>query len=165
MHGSGVPALLAVHGKEWSEGEAVRGSREGCGEGSSSGAVGDLNRPELGSPWSGCRRGARAQASVPRGPGEEGEWSGRAAFAGEQRGQRSGAAMPCPGRGSRASWGQQGRGDEVAEEKGRGRCGVVLLAGQRSRGGPGGKLRDTAAKNTAACRAGRKSMMVLQKGP
>ena len=49
MRGSGVLALLAVHRKEWSEGEAVRGSREGCGEGSSMGAVGDLNRPELGS--------------------------------------------------------------------------------------------------------------------
>ena len=59
---------------------------------------------------------------------------------------------------------QRGSRGEVAEEKGRGR-GVVLLAGQWSRRGPGGKLRDTAAKNTAACRAGRKSMMVLQKGP
>ena len=110
MRGSSVLDLQAVHGKEWSEGEAVRGSREGCGEGSSSGVVWDLNRPELGSPWSGCRRGARAQASVLRGPGEAGEWSGRAALAGEQRGQRSGAAMPCPCRGSGASWGQQGRG-------------------------------------------------------
>ena len=51
-----------------------------------------------------------SQASVPRGPVEAGEWSGRAALAGEQRGQRSGAAMPCPCRGSGASWGQQGRG-------------------------------------------------------